>query len=70
MPKKQTLADEAKDFIEKKKPARPNKTLTLRRYYAGMALAGFLGGGHGGSVPPEEIVNQSFLYADKMIEHD
>lgn len=68
MTKEKTLKKEAEEFVKKKKPARRNQTLTLRRYYAGMALAGFLGSGQATSA--DEVVRQSFFYADKMIEND
>ena len=59
----QVIEQEAKAFSEKKKKLTPEKELTPRRMYAGLALSGLLSGGvH--HTPPEEVAKQAWKWAD------
>lgn len=64
-----SLEEEARAFYEQKvieeNSTLPTDVISLRNFYAGMALSGLLARGY--SNRPDEIVEESFRYADFML---
>lgn len=65
------LEKEAQDFQKKRATRRPPpkpKPLTSRIYLAGQALSALLSSSRGARVNEEDIITESYRWADKMLD--